>query len=295
VNAPRDILAVVFDFDETLLPDSTTMFLASRGVDTEKFWGNDAKALVEDGFDPTLAYLQLMLDLVGKDKPLGKLSRKDLHGYGKQLNKHFYPGLPQLFKDLRKSVAQFNGIEIEFYIISSGLLDVIRGSTIVQDHFKVTYACELSENSEGCLSKIKRCVTFTEKTRYLFEINKGFSVADTHKNQYLVNKDVRELDRRIPLRNMIYIGDGLTDIPCFSLITRAGGTAFGVFHPDEEKSAKRAFLEFLKTDRVVSCHSPKYRRKDELGSLLRAAVLARCSQIDLERQGAVTTEHRSVI
>jgi hypothetical protein len=102
-----------------------------------------------------------------------------------------------------------------------------------------------------------------------------------------VNKDVPEAARRIPFRNMIYIGDGLTDIPCFSLVSKSGGTAFGVFHPDEEKSTKRAFLEFLKTDRVVSCHAPRYRKQDELGSLLRTAVQARCNQIVLERQEAV--------
>src|SRR5947207_893032 len=193
MSTPHDILAVIFDFDGTLLPDSTTKLLVDHGIDAEKFWGTEAKQLVERGFDPTLAYLQL----------------------------------------------------------------------------------------------IKRCVTFTEKTRYLFEINKGLTAAETGREPYLVNKDVSEPKRRIPFKNMIFVGDGLTDIPCFSLIKKSGGTPFGVFEPGKVSSARRAFLDFLKTDRVISCHAAKYRKNDELGSLLRSAVLTRCAQIDVERQAAV--------
>jgi phosphoserine phosphatase len=287
MSTPHETLAVVFDFDDTLVPDSTTLFLESKGIDAKKFWSHDAKALVEAGFDPTLAYLQLMMERIGNGKQLGLMTRRELHKFGKSLDKRFYKGLPGLFKELKRTVAQLQNIEIEFYIISSGLLDIIRGSKIVQDHFKAVYACEFQEDASGTLSRIKRCVTFTEKTRYLFEINKGLPVDDTHQNPYLVNKDVPESQRRIPFRHMIYVGDGITDIPCFSLVKKCGGTAFGVFHPNQEQSAKRAFLEFLKTDRVMSCHAPKYRKGDELGSLLRTVVLQICQNIDLARQGAV--------
>ena len=287
MSTQYETLAVVFDFDDTLVPDSTSLFLESKGMNVKNFWEREAKSLVEDGFDPTLTYLQLVLERVGKQKQLGLLKRRDLQKFGATLDKHFYQGLPQLFRDLNRLVAQFPNIGIEFYIISSGLLDIIRGSKLVQDHFKAVYACEFQEGQNGCLSRIKRCISFTEKTRYLFEINKGLPVDGTHRNPHLVNKDVPESQRRIPFRNMIYVGDGLTDIPCFSLIKKNGGTTFGVFHPKSAQSAKRALLEFLKTDRVVSCHAPKYRKSDELGSLLRTAVLQRCQAIDLERQGAV--------
>ncbi len=133
---------------------------------------------------------------------------------------------------------------------------------------------------------MKRCVTFTEKTRFLFEINKGLDPRKTHRNPFLVNRDIPTEKRRVPFKNMIYIGDGLTDIPCFSLVKKQGGTAFGVFNPGEKKSAKRALLEFLKPDRVISMHAPRYRAKDELGSLLRAAVATRCSKISLEHREA---------
>ena len=279
---------MVFDFDGTLLPDSTTKLLAENGIDTRSFWGDLARKLVEDGFDPTLAYLELMLDRIGEGKPLGKLTSHKLGDFGASLDEDFYPGLATLFKDLRATVAKFKVIDIEFYIISSGLGDVIRGSAFVKKHFQGVYASELGESAEtGLLSCIKRCVTFTEKTRYLFEINKGLDAARTGKNPYLVNTNVPEPNRRVPFKNMVYVGDGLTDIPCFSLVKRNGGTAFGVFDPRQEKSARVAFQEFLKTDRVVSCHAPKYRKGDELGSLLRTAVTTRCSAIGMERQQAV--------
>ncbi|HWD21419.1 MAG TPA: HAD family hydrolase [Verrucomicrobiae bacterium] len=284
---PNEIIAVVFDFDDTLVPDSTTLFLASRNIDTTDFWQTQAKALIDEGFEPTLAYLQLMLERVGTEKALGCLKRSDLHKFGGTLDDKFYQGLPQMFKDLRNVVRKLKNIEIEFYIISSGLLDIIRGSKIVRDNFKAVYACEFQENGVGHLARIKRCISFTEKTRYLFEINKGLPIDGTHRNPHLVNRDIPEANRRVHFCNLIYVGDGLTDIPCFSLVKKSGGTTFGVFHPESEQSAKRALLEFLRTDRVVSCHAPKYRKSDELGSLLRTAVIQICQTIDLKRQGAL--------
>lgn len=283
------VLAVVFDFDDTLLPDSTTALLRSAGIDTTEFWNIKAPRLLDEGFDFTLAYLHLLLELVGKNKPLGVLSNKALGNFGASLDKAFYMGIPRLFNDLRKAVSAVKGIDIEFYVISSGLAAIIKGSKVIQDNFTGVYGCEFSEAPEtGCIRYLKRCVTFTEKTRFLFEINKGITPAMTAKNPMAVNKDRKDGERRIPFKNMIYVGDGLTDIPCFSLVSKNGGTAFGIFHPDKQKSAKRAFLEFLKTGRVVSCHAPKYRPTDELGSLLRAAVTTRCNAIDIERQAAGT-------
>lgn len=273
-------LALIFDFDDTLVPDSTTTLLKQYGVNTEEFWKKDVKELVTSGYDTTLAYLQLMLEKVGDQKPLGKLTNKDLRKFGATLDSEFYVGIPGLFKDLKALVRNFKTIQIEFYVISGGLREVIEGSKTIKKYFSAIYGCELAEDADtGILRRIKRCVTFTEKTRYLFEINKGLLPAETGKNPYLVNKDVPKDKRQIPFENMIYVGDGLTDIPCFSLMKNMGGTAFGVFNPGVESSAKRGFLEFLKTGRVVSIHAPKYRKNDELGSLIRAAVSTRCSKL----------------
>jgi hypothetical protein len=287
--SPRgsSIIAIVFDFDETLTGDSTTRLLAAHGIDTDLLWNTEVPKLVEEGYDPTLAWLNLFLDKVGEGKPLGPLSNKDLREFGAGLDTEFSPGIPQLFDDLRRIVAEYRDIQIEFYVVSGGLEEVIRGSKVVDDNMTDVWGCVLADDEEsGVLSKIKRCVTFTEKTRYLFEINKGLFSKDTRRKPYLVNKFVAAEDRRVPFSNMIYVGDGLTDIPCFSLLRTTGGLAFGVFDPTESRSARRAFLEFLEPGRVTSMHAPRYGEHDDLGALLRTAVGQRCARIALERERA---------
>lgn len=278
------VLAVVFDFDDTLVPDSTTKLLKSKGVDTEKFWGKDVPNLVDEGYDPPLAYLRLMLEMVGDERPLGHLRLADLTGFGATLDDDFYPGLPDLFDELQGMVKEYRDISIEFYIISGGLEAVVLGSNTVKKHFSGVYGCRLGEDHQtGLVAHISRCITFTEKTRYLFEINKGIGAKESFANPYMVNKDLPPSNRRIPFPNMIYVGDGLTDIPCFSLLRKEHGVAFGVFKPDSESAARKAFTEFLSPGRVISMHHPRYRKDDELGSFLRAAVTTRCGKILVER------------
>jgi phosphoserine phosphatase len=287
MRARPAILAVVFDFDETLVPDSTSKLLQSRGIDPADFWGRQVRSRLEQGFDPTLAYLGLVLENVGADRPLGCISNRELRAFGATLDENFYPGLPAMFDDLREVVAEYNDVSVEFHIISGGLLEVVLGSEVVAKQFTNVVGCEFAEDeSTGCISAIKRAITFTEKTRYLFEINKGIERADTVKNPYLVNRDVPAAQRPVPFENMIYVGDGLTDIPCFSLLKKERGASFGVFDPKRRESARKAYTEFLQTDRVISMHAPKYGPDDELGSLLRTAIATRASAITLQRAQA---------
>ncbi len=270
MKRPAATLAVIFDFDDTLVPDSTTRLLAEHGIDTKKFWNRDARRLIAEGYDPAQAYLRLLLDNIGKGRALGPLTAAGLRRFGAKLE--FYPGLDGLFGDLRRIARK---VALEFYVISGGLQEVIEGAPLIRRHFSGVYASRLGADSPGGLLRhVKRCVTFTEKTRYLFEINKGLSPRETLRNPYLVNACV--LRRRIPFRNMIFVGDGMTDIPCLSLLQKEGGTAFGVFNPSERASSKRALLEFLGPRRVVSAHAPRYGPSDELGSLLRGAVENLC-------------------
>lgn len=283
-----DIIALIFDFDDTLVPDSTTKLLVQSGINADEFWGKGAKNLIQQGYDPPTAYLRLLLDNVGEGKPLGKLTNEKLRQFGSTLDTEFHTGLPQFFEDVRTTVkANFKNIEVEFYIVSGGLQAVLEGSQIVGKYFSGAYGCQLGGDTEdGVLKYIKRSITFTEKTRYLFEINKGIDPTESRSNPYLVNQAVAEKDRRIPFANFVYVGDGMTDIPCFSLVQKMGGTASGIFDPAKEGKAKQALEEFLKPGRVVSVHAPKYLPDSELGSMLRAAVATRCSAIQLQRRTA---------
>jgi len=285
-GAASAVIAVVFDFDDTLVPDSTTALLAAHEIDPNRFWKIETKERIRAGFDPTLAYLTLLLERVGPDKPLGRLTNAALREFGKTLDRKLYPGLRGLIRDLRSLADKHEEVVVEFYIISGGLREVILGSEFVRKHFKAVYGCELSEGPSGVLQFIKRAVNFTEKTRYLFEINKGLDQARTSKNPYLVNEDISPEKRRVPFKNIIYVGDGLTDIPCFSLVKKMGGTPIGVFDPGDEGSAKRALLKFLKTERVISSHAARFGKKDELGALLRAAVGTLLARIQVDRGAA---------
>lgn len=281
------VLAVIFDFDDTLLPDSTSALLRDHSVDPDHFWTVQTKALVDQGYDPPLAYLKLLLGEVGPGRPLGQLTNQDLRKFGASLDNTWFPGLPQLFEDLRSIASEHRDVSIEFYIISGGLQPIIEGSTYVSKYFRGVYGCQLGEDpNSGIVSDIKRCVTFTEKTRFLFEINKGISPQDAATQPHLVNRLVPEETRPIPFKNMIYVGDGLTDVPCFSLVEKREGIAFGVFKSGKE-SAKQAFQRFLETKRVRSMHHPDYQDDAELGSLLRAAVSTACGRLMVESARAI--------
>ena len=274
--APQNIIAVVFDFDDTLTDESTTALLQSANIDTADFWQNKAKVLLDDGWGPVPAYLKLILDNVGRDKPFGALTNKRLREFG--ASRKFYPGIPSLFKDLQASVKDhpLSNPGIEFYVISSGLEEIIRGSSI-SPYLSGIWGCELAEES-GQVRHIKNVVSFTEKTKYLYMINKGIS--ENTSNPYAVNEKRELNDRRIPFENMIYVGDGLTDVPCFSLLQHFKGVAFGVFDPKKADTPKKAWEQLVVPKRVTSMNAPKYRKGDELGALLRAAVKQLCLQMD---------------
>lgn len=284
-------IALIFDFDDTLMPDSTTELVKQHGIDPEVFWGQTVKEMLLRGYEPSLAYLNKLLDYTGADQPLGLMTNTGLREFGKELAPRFYSGFSTMLKELREITQEVStDINLEFYIISGGLQDIIDEIPLVVKYFSAVYGCQFGEDAQGVIHQVKRCVTFTEKTRYLFEINKGISPQHVEENRYAVNKNVPLTRRRVPFKNMIYVGDGLTDIPCFSLVKRMGGMAFGVFNPQEVKSAKRALLEFLSTDRVISMHAPRYRKTDELGALLRAAVATVAQRAHLERSEAELDE-----
>jgi len=284
-----DIIAIIFDFDDTLVPDSLTALLSSASIDTKDFWEAKVPKLIQEGYDPPSAYLKLLLDNIGDGKPLGPLTNAKLRQFGETLDSQFFPGLPKFFEDVPALVkAEYKNIEVEFYIISGGLQAILEGSKIVRKYFKGAYGCQLAGDTEdGVLKYVRRSVTFTEKTRYLFEINKGVDQRESSTNPYLVNAAKEPKDRRIPFPNVIYLGDGLTDIPCFSTVQLFGGKAFGVFNPTDRDKAKQAFEKMLIPHRVISTHSPRYSEDDDLGSLLRAATIKICLDIEVGRKTAI--------
>lgn len=280
--AAQNIVAVIFDFDDTLTDDSFSQLLSQYKMDPAEFW-KEHKKWVERGWDPALSYLNLLLTYVGEKQPLGKLSRADLETVGSGLQ--FYSGVKTLFSDLRKIATDFENCNpvVEFYVISGGIRDMIDACQI-RHEFRAIYASEFETDEDGVLLSVKRAVSFSTKLTHLFEISKGIDPEDSRANPYLVNKAMVEEDRRIPFCNMIYVGDGLTDVPCFSVIRDKGGSGrcFGVFDPTKKNSPRTAFTNLLVPERPASLNAPKYGPTQDLGSLLRVAVQTRLSEIELK-------------
>lgn len=276
-------IGLVFDFDDTLAPDSTTRLLRDNEIDVEEFWLDEFIKRVESGYEPTVAYLLLILDKVGNDKELGEITQQDLRDVGERIE--LYPGLPDLFDDLNEIVDNYN-VSIEYYAISEGLEEIIRG-TKLSSHFNSIYGSKLDSNEEGVYNRIQRPISFTDKTRYLFEINKGISQDDAVRNPYLVNQRVADEDRRIPFENIIYVGDGVTDIPCFSLVKERNGRVFGVLDEGEDMPKQQAIQELGSPRRVSKLSEPDYRPDSRLGSLIRLTVERMCTDKTIDELEAI--------
>ncbi len=240
----KKVIALISDLDDSLIEDTSTKLVASRGLDPGKFWGETVKELVSSGWDPTLAYLSKIVDLSGEGRPLGRLSNADLRAFGATLDTaEFFPGVDGLRAELQAVASKISSeIVVEFYVISGGILPILEGSPVLQRNCNAVYANQFDEDPASGITRLKRVVTFTEKTRILFEINKGITPA------------------------------GLTDIASFSLVKARGGYTFGLFNPAKAESAQRALNEFIAGDRVTAAHAPRFGKDDELGAILRATV-----------------------
>ncbi len=215
-------VAIMYDFDKTLCTKDMQeySFIPSVGLSSNEFWGKCDELAKSEHMDKILAYLYLMIKESKKhDMPIKKDVFKDA---GKNIE--FFPGVLSWFKRINE-YGKSIGIEVEHYIISSGLKEIIEGSGIAHE-FKEIYACEFLYDVNGVAIWPKLVVNYTTKTQFLFRINKG--VLDVSNDNDL-NKYIENDRRRIPFRNMIYIADGITDIPCMKLVKANMGKSICVY------------------------------------------------------------------
>ena len=302
----QNIIACVWDFDKTLIPDYMQAPLFRRyGVDEATFWA-ETNALVENyrrrGYHiaPEIGYLNHLLTYVLAGKMSG-LSNKVLRECGAEIK--FYPGLPGFFETSRawvKAKPEYAKHEIllEHYIVSTGLAEMIRGSALAP-YLDAVWGCEFIENplqpgflkqnefpieAAAEIAQIGIMIDNTTKTRAIFEINKG-----TNRNPAIdVNAKVTPEDRRIPLQNMIYIADGPSDVPSFSVIKKGGGKAYAVYNP-----AVRA--EFEQNDRLrqngrIDHYGPAdYSESSATANWLHLQIEKICDRIVADREAAVAS------
>jgi hypothetical protein len=270
-----DVVALVFDFDDTLAPDSTSGFLDHLGVDTGDFWAHKVDPLLANGWDPVPAYLYAMIEL-SRSQQHGHITRELLANWGKSLPLH--SGVETLFARLRDQVRLVQPqVQLEFYLISSGIGDVVRNTRIAHE-FTQIWASEFVYGPGGGIEFARRIVSFTDKTRYLFHVQKGI-IGATYDNQpFEVNRKVPEERLRVPFDQMIFVGDGYTDVPCFSLVRQAGGIAFGVWDPKHRDKRSRAW-GFIEDGRVNNLNQARYDEDAELYQWLEEAVISLATRI----------------
>lgn len=229
----KPIIAFLYDFDKTLcttdMQDYT--FIPSLGYTPGEFWSIANSFGFENRMDGLLAYMYTMIEECRK-KGI-RLSRDYLVSCGHAIE--LFPGVEDWFARIN-AFGESLGVEIEHYVLSSGLREIIEGSGVSHE-FKEIYACEFFYNEEGLASWPKLDVNFTNKTQFVYRINKGvLDVADDK----TLNDSMPDDSKRVPFTNMIYVGDGLSDVPCMKMMRSYGGQAIAVY-----QSSNRAGVEDL--------------------------------------------------
>ena len=259
----RPILAIMYDFDHTLSPRDMQEygFIPDLGMEADAFWHKCVTAMKQNQMDQILAYMYMMLE-----EAKGKLivNRSMLRALGKDVQ--LFDGVSDWFARVN-DYAESKGLVPEHYIISSGLKEIIEGTEIAHE-FRRIYACSFLYDIDGVAYWPAVAVNYTNKTQFIFKINKGVeSVFDSK----LVNQYIEEDKRPVPFRRMIYVGDGTTDIPCMRLVKNSGGHSIAVYNP-EIRNARRELNGLIRDNRVSHVCPADYSEGSEMDTLVKTII-----------------------
>lgn len=259
----KPVVAICYDFDKTLSPDDMQAqgYIQSVGYDTKSFWAESNKLAEDNDMDQNLAYMYEMME-----KARGRLvfTKDKLEEYGAKVN--LFPGVEDWFERIRQYGLEHNVI-VEHYIISSGLKEMIEGTTVAKSGaFEKIYASSFYFDNYGVAIWPAQVVNYTNKTQFLFRIEKGvLDINDQGVNDYFPPEDIR-----VPFRNMVYIGDSDTDIPCMKLVNTYGGHSIGVYNPDTKD--KKKVYKMIKDNRIKYFASADYTDGSELDILVKSII-----------------------
>ncbi|MCF0115506.1 MAG: haloacid dehalogenase-like hydrolase [Erysipelotrichaceae bacterium] len=266
-------IAIMYDFDKTLCNRDMQEYslIPELGYeDPNKFWAEVGKITKANKMDSILAYMYMLLKKSESvDRPIRKA---DFMRLGKDIE--FYPGVLTWFERINK-IGEALDLEIEHYIISSGMSEIIEGSA-VYPFFKKVYACRYYYDANGVAKWPALVVNYTTKTQYIFRINK--QVLDENEDSAL-NTYTPEALRPIPFKRMIYIADGLTDVPCMKLVKEYGGKSIAVYNPDKGNSISRMLIEQGRAN--FECPS-NYEQGGPMEDLLHKILVHMKADSDLE-------------
>ena len=257
-------IALIYDFDGTLAAGNMQEydFIPAVGKSNFEFWDESNRLAEEQDADQVLTYMALMIR-EAQAKGLS-LRREAFQESGKRVE--LYPGVLEWF-DRINAYGEEQGVRVLHYINSSGLKEIIEG-TAIADKFRKIYACSFLYNVDGIAYWPGVAVNYTNKTQFIFKINKGVeSVYDTKQ----VNKFMEEKQRPVPFSRMIYVGDGTTDIPCMKLVKNFGGHSIAVYNPKDE--SKRGEMNTLIRDNRVNHVCPAdYSEGTEMDLVVKAII-----------------------
>ncbi len=261
-KAPRffqNSIAIVYDFDGTLSPQPMQEYtlLPKIGIQPREFWDQVNREAHQTGSDPMLVYMRHIIELFDRHKV--HIRREDFAKLARDIK--YFPGVETWFPRLDNYVKKRSraAVRVHHYLISAGQKEILDGVSI-RKFFKQIYASEYHFNHNGIATFPKRLVTDTLKTQYLFRVNKG-----KEKLTESINEHMPERERPIPFSNMIYIGDGMTDVPSMALAKKNGGHTIAVYD-GREVDGVRTCVRLLQANRVDFIAPADYSKGSKLSN-----------------------------
>ncbi|BAZ44250.1 hypothetical protein NIES4102_12580 [Chondrocystis sp. NIES-4102] len=255
-------IAVVFDFDETLISeDSFKILLEDCQLDVQVFERERVDPLVEQGWHKYLARTYCLIQESLNREEKDKITYERLANLGKKL--HMIEGVTSMFECLRKRAVEIvPEVEVEFYLISGGFVDIARNTSIAK-YFTRMWGCELAYDEKGEIQFLKQLMSHTEKTHYLYYLSIGI---DKNNQQDLMYnyRDIPIKELHVPINQVIYVGDGTSDIPCFTVINQYGGIALGIFKDDSTAKEWDHRDEITNSQQITNLVPANYHQDSEL-------------------------------
>ncbi|MBR6509584.1 MAG: haloacid dehalogenase-like hydrolase [Clostridia bacterium] len=257
------VLAICYDFDRTLSPNDMQAqgYIQEVGYNVDDFWKETNKLSQNNDMDQNLAYMYKMVE-----KARGKFvfNKSALEEYGSRVK--LFPGVEEWFERIRK-YGKEHGVIVEHYIISCGLKEMIDGTSVAKSGaFEKIYASSFYYDKDGVALWPAQVINYTNKTQFLFRISKGI----LNVNDQGVNDSFSSEEIRVPFRNMVYIGDSDTDVPCMKLVNSYGGHSIGVYNA--ETNDKTRIHKMMRENRIRYYMPADYRDGTELDILLKAII-----------------------
>ena len=274
-------IAIAFDFDDTLVPSTYDKFIEYLGMDATEFRQRVYEPLKADGWDRIPARFHTLIEYSKScSNSADKITKETLQRFSQSLQP--FPGVTEMFAHLKgaaKAIAP--EVEVEFYLITSGFVEFARSSSIAH-HFKAMWGPEFHYAESGEIAFLKQSLSHAEKPRYLYFLSKGVSELRDRDDLLFVYDDLSPEEISIPFSQVVYVGDGTSDIPCFALLNREGGTAIGVY-PEGSPQSWANHYQPSEEERVQNLAPTDYRGGSELMKTLTLAVEGICKKIQLQQ------------